>query len=102
MAEGNNHIKIYSAEEIQSYLDGGMTAAEMHALERAALEDPFLADSIEGYSQTRTNANEAEIQLKKALKNRLTDSGRKRMFPAWLKVAAAVAVLITTVFTLTQ
>ena len=43
-----NHI-IYTAEDIQRYLSGGMSNAEMYVIEKAALDDPFLAEAIEGY-----------------------------------------------------
>ena len=39
----------YSAQDIQRYLKGQMSPEEMHAIETAALDDPFLADAIEGY-----------------------------------------------------
>ena len=38
----------YDVAMIEKYLQGQLTAAEMHTLEKAALEDPFLADAIEG------------------------------------------------------
>ena len=43
--KNNTH---YSAEYIRKYLDGELPDPEMQALEKAALEDPFLADAIEG------------------------------------------------------
>ena len=49
----NDKYKIYSAGEIRKYLDGELPAAEMHALEAAALEDPFLADALEGMEKDR-------------------------------------------------
>lgn len=101
MEEGNNHIKIYSAEEIQSYLEGRMSPAEMHALEIAALEDPFLADAIDGYQQSGVSAGSSNLELKQALEDRLTRSRSNRMIPGWLKIAAAVAVLVTTVVSIT-
>ena len=36
--------------DIERYLKGEMTPAEMHALEKKALSDPFLADALEGGS----------------------------------------------------
>ena len=33
----------YTFEDIQRYLQGRMSAAEMHSMEKAALQDPFLA-----------------------------------------------------------
>ena len=47
MADKESHI--YTAADIDRYLNGDMTAKEMHNLERAALGDLFLADAIEGY-----------------------------------------------------
>ena len=48
MLNDNTHIN-YSKADIEKYLQGKMTASEMHALEKAALQDPFLADAIEGF-----------------------------------------------------
>jgi TonB family protein len=48
MAEQHLYIN-YSVEDIEKYLQGRMNAKDMHELERAALQDPFLADAIEGY-----------------------------------------------------
>jgi TonB family protein len=36
--------------DIEKYLRGELTPAEMHALEKKALSDPFLADALEGAS----------------------------------------------------
>ncbi|MEO8765339.1 MAG: carboxypeptidase-like regulatory domain-containing protein [Ginsengibacter sp.] len=41
--------KIYTAADFASYHAGTMSPLEMHALEKAALEDPFLDDALEGY-----------------------------------------------------
>jgi len=47
MATGNQHI-IYTAEDIQQYFAGKLTPAAMHAMEKAALDDPFLEGAMEG------------------------------------------------------
>ncbi|MGH2649031.1 MAG: hypothetical protein ACRDE8_15740, partial [Ginsengibacter sp.] len=44
--------KIYTAKDFERYYAGTMPANEMHTLEKAALEDPFLADALEGYTNT--------------------------------------------------
>lgn len=44
-------------KDIQRYLRGEMSPAEQHALEKAALSDPFLAEALEGLS----NLTEAEL-----------------------------------------
>jgi hypothetical protein len=43
----------YTAADIARYHNGKMPVAEMHAMEKAALEDPFLADAMEGYANTK-------------------------------------------------
>ena len=59
MANNNEHIN-YSKADIEKYLQGKMNAAEMYALEKAALQDPFLADAIEGFEiANMQQANEA-------------------------------------------
>jgi hypothetical protein len=51
----------YTLTDIERYLQGNMTAAEMHAMEKAALKDPFLADAMEGYEEV--NFTQAKQQL---------------------------------------
>lgn len=86
--------KEYSAADIERYHAGSMPADEMYALEKAAMEDPFLADALEGYQFTSTPA--ADLQT---IRERLHDKKEKtRIIPLyrridWLKVAAAVLIL---------
>jgi hypothetical protein len=51
MSDNKDHITHYTQADIDRYLQGRLTPAEMHALEKAALLDPFLADAIEGYRE---------------------------------------------------
>jgi hypothetical protein len=89
MKEGNKHI-IYSVEDIHEYLTGKLLGAEMHAIEKAALTDPLLAEAIEGFHATASFKNEKEFahlqkeldQLKKKISNK--HSG----FNSWWKMAA--------------
>lgn len=39
-------------QDIEKYLTGKLTPAEMHALEKQALHDPFLAEALEGAEQS--------------------------------------------------
>ena len=48
MNNEKKHI-VYTAKDIEQYLAGSMSNAEMHAIEKAALDDQLLADAIEGY-----------------------------------------------------
>ena len=50
MTDNNSHIN-YSAADIEKYWKGQLSAADQHAMEKAALEDPFLADAMEGYEE---------------------------------------------------
>ena len=61
----------YSAADIARYHKGQMTAKEMHALEKAALDDPFLADAIEGYATVPVNAENDIDLLEKNLDKRI-------------------------------
>ncbi len=48
----------YSAQDIARYHEGLMSMEERNALERAALEDPFLEEAIEGYKTQHMGTGE--------------------------------------------
>src|SRR5687768_14460319 len=77
MPEEKNHSGRYTAEDFERYYSGGMTPAERHRLEKAALDDPFLADALEGYAQTPAPATDA-VWLRGELENRM---GSSRVVP---------------------
>ncbi len=52
MNDDKNNI-IYTAKDIEQYLLGKLPAIKMHAMEKAALDDPFLAEAMEGYESVR-------------------------------------------------
>ncbi|MBX3255465.1 MAG: carboxypeptidase-like regulatory domain-containing protein [Chitinophagaceae bacterium] len=96
MHEHNNHIKTYTAQDIDRYLNRQMPEAEMHALERAALEDPFLAEAIEGYVNTSPGSVKNDIEkmaaaLDKKTNTRVVSIGFKKFI--W-SAAAAVIILL--------
>lgn len=102
-----NNIK-YSTEDIRRYLDGQFSEQEMQALEKAALEDPFLSDAIEGMEESRNHPASFESgleDLQKNLKSRISENSRKsRMVPLfsnWKVVASIVFVIGITAITLT-
>jgi hypothetical protein len=99
MAEPNTHIS-YSAADIERYLKGGMSAKEMHEMEKTALQDPFLADAIEGYSrasfeQSKKHLNEitAALQAKKE-ETKIVSLPTKTFY--WWRVAAIILLLVGT------
>ena len=100
MISDNNHIS-YSAEAIRRYWNGQLSPQEMHAMEKAALDDPFLADAMEGMGQALEEHDEQLVNaqlndLRRQLEAR-TGEGRRaapvRSLRKWAAAAAAVAVL---------
>ena len=93
MPEEKN-IKNYTAADIEKYWNGKLSAAEMHAIEKAAMDDPFLADALEGYKNAN-NVTENMVELHGRLDKRVIAPViplKERKF-LWLKVAAAVIVI---------
>lgn len=91
MNKEEKNSKRFTAEDIQRYYAGTMPAAEMHDLEKAALEDPFLADALEGYQYTQ-QAEEDLAYLKKIIDRRtkvktVAIPARKPQTP-WFSIAA--------------
>src|SRR6187397_1219601 len=96
MAEEKNIIN-YTAADIEKYWKGTLSAAEMHAMEKAAMDDPFLADALEGYK----NINLAEAGLD-SLKDKLDKRvaavvpvlNLKRKRFTWVRAAAAIIIIV--------
>jgi hypothetical protein len=65
--------KIYTAADFARYHSSAMSPAEMHALEKAALEDPFLEDALDGYVNTRNAESDIE-----ELDTRLAEKKKKK------------------------
>ena len=98
MSTGNN-IKNFTAIDIEKYHKGLLSAKEQHELEKAALDDPFLADALEGYALPGTNATDDIAELKSRLAEKLEKgklvtmgSDRKTSFP-WLRIAAMLILV---------
>lgn len=85
----------YTAQDIERYHSGGLSPAQMHALEKAALEDPFLADALEGYTYTQT-ASADLTSLQQKLKQRIEKDEERSVFfmsNNWMKIAALFLVI---------
>ena len=92
----NNNIKDFTAADIEKYWGGKLSPAEMHAMEKAAMDDPFLADALEGYRHTASPTQDLEKLQKKFDKRTaavapVISLQRKRY--SWLKVAAAIIII---------
>ena len=97
MSADNKH-KIYTAADIERYHRGQMDPAERHALEKAALDDPFLADAVEGYA-VAGDVTDDTADLKNRLSKRLGMAevspivARKKESFRWMRVAAMIILL---------
>lgn len=84
----------FTVADIERYYNGEMPATERHALEKAALDDPFLADALEGYAFTSTpvsDINRLKGKLDKKRPGKVVPFTRKYN---WLQIAALLVVLI--------
>jgi TonB family protein len=80
--------------DIEKYLKGELSPGEMHALEKQALSDPFLADALEGAAKVRTEEFASDLQqLKDQLQHRLRDDG-KPVVPLWIRVSGVAASVL--------
>lgn len=92
-------LRTYNAEDIQRYLQQKMSAEDMHAFEKAMMNDPFLADAIEGYKQSNEAVSAKHLhQLQRKLKGE-NDELKVVAMPVerstWWKAAAVILFIIT-------
>lgn len=93
-------IKTFTALDIEKYQQGLLSSKERHDLEKAALDDPFLADALEGYQDTPVNISADLTELKNRLAEKteekkvipLQNKEGKRAFP-WLRAAAMIVAV---------
>lgn len=95
MREQPKNMNTYSLEDIERYLQGKLSPAEMHELEKAAVQDPFLADAIEGYQSSnlaivKEDLAEIHAQLSSGPAKIISANAKKN---TWWRVAAALLLL---------
>lgn len=77
--------------DIEKYIKGELTPAERHALERKALNDPFLAEALEGAQLIKIDEFADDVgELQKKI------AGKKNI-PFWMwpaRIAAGLAILL--------
>jgi len=98
MSDQEKHTPTYSSSDIEKYLRGELSAPEMHALERAALDDPFLADALEGMAAHRQLQGARSFsddmgELQKRLDDRVAEKKKGFVLPLFLRYAAVVILL---------
>jgi hypothetical protein len=73
-------------DDIEKYINGKLTLAERHALEKKALSDPFLADALEGAEIAAAETFAADVN---DLNQKILGQGKNRwLWP--LRIAASV------------
>jgi TonB family protein len=77
-------------DDIKRYRSGEMTPAEQHAFEKKALNDPFLAEALEGAAQISTEEFSEDVkELHQKIEKRT-----KRSSWFWpLQIAATIAII---------
>lgn len=97
MANDNDNIKNYTAADISRYWEGKLSPQEMHAMEKAAMDDPFLADAMEGYAGAAPASIAGGVQeLKDRLHARVRrEDGKAGPFiiGKWWRIAALFIIL---------
>ncbi|HTL08037.1 MAG TPA: hypothetical protein VL307_07275 [Chitinophagaceae bacterium] len=88
----------YTATDIEKYWRGELSPTAQHAIEKAALDDPFLADALEGYAQRAKENNQISADLS-ALEERLSarvhqPADKHVIAFQWWKIAAFIIVLL--------
>ena len=87
--------KHYTATDFKSYHAGTMPVNDMYALEKAALENIFISDALDGYAQTQTATNDIEkIKVRLKLKNSLTAPVKSIINKTWFRIAASIVSII--------
>ncbi len=88
---------IYTAQDIEQYFEGKLTPQQMHALEKAALDDNFLAEAMEGYGTMQPADWKNELA---AVKDKFYTNNNTAKIIAlpkrnnnWRKAAAAILLL---------
>ncbi|MCH2197357.1 MAG: hypothetical protein MK081_01130 [Flavobacteriales bacterium] len=91
MAKPNN---TYDPQLLEAYFNGSLSAEEAHALEMQAMEDPFLAEAMEGFEAAGVNP-EASTALKQQIHSATQPT---RGMTPWLLGVAAVLVVVAGVW----
>jgi TonB family protein len=84
-------------DDIDKYLKGQLTPAQMNALEKKALNDPFLADALQGIGSLEAGQLQSDIQdLRGKLARKMHSGGTNRMWAA--RIAAGLLILAASTF----
>src|SRR3569623_866979 len=83
--------------DIEKYLRGELSSSEMHALEKKALDDPFLSDALEGMGSVSVNDFTNDMQTLRASLRRRIEGEDKKVIALWPligRIAAGLLVIV--------
>lgn len=89
----------YSHHDIKRYLQQQMSPGEMHAFEKALMDDPFLSEALEGYRNADWQLSEQHLAAIES--DILKEKNEGKVIPfiatktSWWQVAAIVLVMAT-------
>ncbi|MBP1651245.1 MAG: TonB family protein [Bacteroidetes bacterium] len=93
MQQQNNHIKpVADPDLIRRYLAGELDHKAMHALERQALDDPFLAEALDGFEKHAPDQRMNLADMSKRVEQRVQAPAKRRVIPMYLRWAVAASV----------
>ncbi|MBA4139821.1 MAG: hypothetical protein H0X70_04845 [Segetibacter sp.] len=91
--------RTYTIDDIQRYLQHKMSAKEMHGFEKAMMEDPFLADAMEGYRSSNNLLAQHHLE---EIKKQITANKQPAKVvhlsshkTGWWKIAAIIFIIVT-------
>jgi hypothetical protein len=85
---------------LEAYLEGKLDSKAMHQVEKLSLEDPFVAEALDGLSQAKKRTQTLSLlqkQLQERVVQKPVEEKRWRITSQRLSIAAAAAVLFVTV-----
>ncbi len=94
-----NHdpIRNFTAADIDRYHKGLLSPGERHAMEKAALDDPFLADALEGFANPAIHAEADMTVLRQNLSERINRKNKNTTGSSvglrWWRVAAMLVMV---------
>ena len=97
----SNPLPAFDGAYLERYRRGELSPAEAHALEKAALGDPLLADALDGFRMANADTNPDLIALRSMLNERIEGNPgavrrlpNTRLFSPLMRVAAMLLLLI--------
>jgi hypothetical protein len=90
MTDRHHHNRQYALTDIEQYLQGKLSPAEMHALEKIALSDPFLSDAIEGFRSSDMDTAKNDLL---AIQERILQEKKSTRIIPWMRIAAIFILL---------